>query len=52
MLKNATLAIALLGVLMLAIGIFKDDSGLAALGLLLGICFGVLRALLSVSRIL
>lgn len=51
MLKKATLIIALIGVLMLVIGIVKDDKAIAAVGLLLGICFGVLRALLSVSRL-
>jgi hypothetical protein len=51
MLKKATLVIALVGVLMLVIGIVNDDKAVAAVGLLLGICFGVLRALLSVSRL-
>lgn len=50
-LKNITLALALLGVLGLVVGIIADKKDIAALGMMLAVIFGLLRALLSVTRL-
>jgi len=50
-LKTITLALALLGVLALIVGIILDRKDWAGIGIMLAILFGLLRALLSVTRL-
>lgn len=50
-LKNITLGLALLGLLALVVGVILDRKDIAGIGTMLAIMFGILRALLSVSRI-
>ena len=50
-LKKITLAIAIFGVLLLFVGLITKDQNLGNAGLMLAVLFGVLRGLLSVTRL-
>jgi hypothetical protein len=51
MLKHITSALTLIGIIMLVVGLLADKKDIAALGVLLACLFGLLRALLSVTRL-
>lgn len=50
-LKNITLSIAIFGLILLVVGIIADNQRLGVVGINLAVLFGILRALLSVTRL-
>jgi hypothetical protein len=50
-LKNITLGICVVGVVLMLAGIVTGNSGLAAGGVMLAGTFGILRGLLSVTKL-
>lgn len=50
-LKNIVLAIAIVGVILLLVGLVTKNQQLGTAGFLLAFLFGILRGLLSVTRL-
>jgi len=50
-LKNIVLAIAIVGVILLLVGLVTKNQQLGTAGLMLAVLFGILRGLLSVTRL-